>query len=120
IQGGVETLSGTIGAVNKFRIDLDMQGYVLSDKVGPQEERGATSFHLDIDPQDGKRLYRVGSSRTPYGDRKQKTQVFTVTNPDGTVTTTTTDTLSYERGFELTALFGYKAPQDLRLWAGLI
>lgn len=120
IQGGVETLSGTIGAINKFRIDLDMQGYVLSDKVGPQEERGATSFHLDIDPQDGKRLYRVGSSRTPYGDRKQKTQVFTVTNPDGTVTTTTTDTLSYERGFELTAMFGYKAPQNLRLWAGLI
>ncbi|HYG61879.1 MAG TPA: MlaD family protein [Thermoanaerobaculia bacterium] len=123
IQGGVETLSGTIGAISRFRIDLDMQAYVLSDEVespGGTPSRTQTSFHLDIDPQDNKRLYRVGLSSTPYGDRKEKQQTITVTNPDGSVETTTIDTLTEERSYVMTGLFGYQAPRDLRLWAGII
>lgn len=126
IQGGVETLSGTIGAVNKFRIDLDMQGYLregLETEAFSSDEsdtESLTSFRLDIDPQDGKRLYRVGASSTPFGKRREKTQEVLVTNPDGTTETTTTTTLTQERDYVFTGLFGYRTPQDIRLWAGLI
>jgi phospholipid/cholesterol/gamma-HCH transport system substrate-binding protein len=120
IQGGVETLSGTLGAINRFKIDLDMQAAVLP---GIDEDDGSGSrsqFLLDIDPQDEFRLYRAGIVNTPLGKRREKTRVVTVTNPDGTVETTTTRSLEREKSYQATALFGYKTPQDLRLWAGLI
>ena len=127
IQGGVETLSGTIGAINKFKIDLDLQGY-LREGVGTagilaEEEDDAesvTSFRLDIDPQDGKRLYRAGLVSSPYGKRREKTETVTVTGPDGIPQTTTTTKLTRERTYAVTGLFGYRTPQDLRLWAGII
>ena len=126
IQGGVETLSGTIGAVNKFKIDLDLQGY-LREGVGTagirQEEEDSesvTSFRLDIDPQDGKRLYRAGLVSSPYGKRREKTETVTVTGPDGIPMTTTTTKVTRERTYAATGLFGYRTPQDLRLWAGII
>jgi phospholipid/cholesterol/gamma-HCH transport system substrate-binding protein len=131
IQGGVETLSGTFGAINKFDIELDMQGYYLlngtqnravgTGGAGDNSDNSSyASFSLNIDPQDNERLYRAGISSTPSGKRRQKTQTFTVTNPDGTVETTTTDTLTEERSYVATGLFGYQAPKDVRLWAGLI
>lgn len=120
IQGGVKSISGTLGAINRFKIDLDMQAAYLP---GIEEEDGTSSrsqFSLDIDPQDEYRLYRAGIVNSPQGKRRQKTREVTVTNPDGTVETTTTKTLERERSYQVSALFGYKAPQDLRLWAGLI
>lgn len=115
IQGGVETLSGTLGAINKFRIDLDMQGYYL-----PDLEESQTTFLLDIDPQDNQRLYRAGISTPPGGKRREKTEVITVTNPDGTVDTTTVNKITTEKSYAVTGLFGYRAPQNVRLFAGLI
>src|SRR5688572_8930177 len=53
IEGGVQSLSGTLGAINRFRIDLDMQGYVLP---GLEDSSSQTALLLDIDPQDEKRL----------------------------------------------------------------
>ncbi len=115
IQGGVESLSGTLGAINRFKMDLDMQGFYL-----PDQEESQTGFHLDIDPQDGQRLYRAGIASTPSGKRKEKTQTVTVTAPDGTSQTTTITNVSEEKSYVASALFGYQAPRDLRLWAGLI
>lgn len=115
IQGGVETLSGTLGAVNKFKIDLDMQGYYLPDADGSQ-----TSFRLDIDPQDSKHLYRAALTSSPYGKRREKTETVVVTGPDGIPRETTTTKLTQEKTYAATALFGYKAVGDVRLWAGLI
>jgi len=115
IKGGVETLSGTIGAVNKFKIGLDMQAYSLPSQDGSQ-----SALHLEIDPQDGKRLYRAGAVSTPFGKRREKEQTVTVTLPDGTTQTTTTNTLSQEKAFQVDAMFGFKGPRDLRLFAGLI
>jgi phospholipid/cholesterol/gamma-HCH transport system substrate-binding protein len=115
IQGGVETLSNTFGGINKFQIGLDMQGYYL-----PDLEESNSSFRLDIDPQDGKRLYRAGIVSSPTGKRREKTQTITETGPDGVPVTTTINTITQERSYSATALFGYKAPQDVRLFAGLI
>lgn len=115
IQGGVETLSGALGAVNKFKIDLDMQGYYLENV-----EESQTAFSVDIDPQDGKHLYRVGTTSSPFGKRREKTETITVTGPDGIPVTTTTTRITQEKTQNFSALFGLKAPYDARLFAGLI
>ncbi|MFL6193136.1 MAG: MlaD family protein [Thermoanaerobaculia bacterium] len=115
IQGGVQTLSNTFGGINKFNIGLDMQGYYL-----PDIEESQTAFRLDIDPQDGKRLYRAGIVNSPAGKRREKTQTITETGPDGIPETTTIRTITQDRAYSATALFGYKAPKDVRLFAGLI
>ena len=121
IQGGVESLSGTLGAINRFKIDLDMQAAYLPG-VDEDDVSSNTRSQLvvDIDPQDEFRLYRAGIVHTPQGDRRDKTREVTVTNPDGTVETTTTRIVERERDYQISALFGYRTPQDLRLWAGLI
>ncbi|MEA2562822.1 MAG: phospholipid/cholesterol/gamma-HCH transport system substrate-binding protein [Acidobacteriota bacterium] len=117
IQGGVETLSGTLGAINRFRIDLDMQGYVLP---GLDDSNSQTALLLDIDPQDEKRLYRAGISVPPGGKRREKTETITVTNPDGTTDVTTVNKITTEKTYAVTGLFGFRAPRDVRLFAGLI
>jgi phospholipid/cholesterol/gamma-HCH transport system substrate-binding protein len=115
IKGGVETLSKSFGGLNKFKIDLDLQGYYLQH---PKDSE--TAFRLDIDPQDGKRLYRAGIVSTPEGRRSEKTQTYTVTPPGGVPETTTIHTVTEDRTYSATALFGYKAPWDTRLYAGII
>jgi phospholipid/cholesterol/gamma-HCH transport system substrate-binding protein len=115
IQGGVTSLSNTLGAVNKFKLDLDMQGYYLPDADGSQ-----TTFRLNVDPQDSKHLYRAGLTSSPFGKRREKTETVTVTGPDGIPLTTTTHKITQDRTYAATGLFGFKAPGDVRLWAGLI
>jgi phospholipid/cholesterol/gamma-HCH transport system substrate-binding protein len=117
IEGGVETLSGTLGAINRFRIDLDMQGYVLP---GLEDSGSQTALLLDIDPQDDKRLYRAGISSPPGGKRREKTETITVTNPDGTTEVTTVNKITTEKSYAVTGLFGYRGPNNVRLFAGLI
>jgi phospholipid/cholesterol/gamma-HCH transport system substrate-binding protein len=115
IQGGVKSLSDTLGAANKFKIDLDMQGYELPSQHGSQ-----SGLHVDINPQDNLHLYRVGFASTPQGKHFEKDQTITVTQPDGTSTTTKIVNVSQEQSYVVDALFGYKGPRDLRLFAGLI
>jgi len=115
IKGGVQTLSESLGGFNKFRIDLDMQGFYLQ-----KSKDSLTALRLDIDPQDGKHVYRAGIVSTPEGKRSEKTQTYTVTPPGGVAETTTIHTLTQERSYSATALFGYKAPKDARLYAGII
>ena len=115
IQGGVETLSSTLGAVQRFKFDLDLHGSYYDTA-----EDWQSSFHLNIDPQDGKHLYRGGITNTPGGRRRTKTQTFTTTRPDGSVESETVETFTVEDRYVINALFGLRAPRDLRLWAGLI
>jgi len=115
IQGGVKSLSETLGAVNKFKFNLDMQAFDL-----PSQHGSLSALHLDIDPQDNQRLYRIGIVSTPEGKRKQKDQTITVTHPDGSVETTKISNTSFEQSYNVSALFGFKGPRDLRLFAGLI
>ncbi len=120
IQGGVASLSDTLGGFNKFKVDLDMQGYYLPDVDDAVGSGSQTSFRLDIDPQDGKHLYRAGLASSPFGKRREKTETVIVTGPDGIPMTTTTRKITQERTYAATGLFGFKAPGDVRLWAGLI
>ncbi|HEX5758960.1 MAG TPA: MlaD family protein [Thermoanaerobaculia bacterium] len=115
IQGGVETLSGALGTIQKFQVDVGMEGFYLQDV-----EETQSAFRLDIGPKDEPRMYRVGIANTPRGDTKSKTQRITVTKPDGTSETTTVETLTQEDERVITALFGYRGRNDVNLWAGLI
>ncbi len=115
IQTGVSSLSESLGGLNKFKIDLDMQSFYLQKTKDSQ-----SALRLDIDPQDGKHIYRAGLVSTPEGKRTEKTQTFTVTPPSGIPETTTIHTVSDERSYSATGLFGYKGPSDTRLYAGII
>jgi phospholipid/cholesterol/gamma-HCH transport system substrate-binding protein len=114
IKGGVETLSGTLGAAQRFQLNLDLQSYKLN---AGNSRSGLT---VDIDPGDQKHLYRIGAANTPEGKLRTKTQRITVTGPDGQTSTQTIDTLTSENSYVVTGLFGYKGPAGSRLWAGLI
>ncbi|HEV7671912.1 MAG TPA: MlaD family protein [Thermoanaerobaculia bacterium] len=115
IEGGVKSLSSSLGALQKFKLDLDLQSYYLSD---PKESQ--STFRLDIEPGEGNKVYRAALSNTPGGKLRTKTQVFTTTNPDGSREVKTVETLTREDTRVASALFGYKAPSNLRIWAGLI
>ncbi|HXU43878.1 MAG TPA: MlaD family protein [Thermoanaerobaculia bacterium] len=115
IQGGVKSISGTIGALQKFQLELDLQSYYLSDP-----KRAQSTFRLDVDPNDGARLYRAAISSTPAGKTRTKTQTITTTRPDGTSETQTIKTFTTEDDRVASALFGYKAGNGLRFYGGLI
>lgn len=115
IQGGVSTLSDTLGAVRRFNLDLNLHGYYL-----PDLEESQSGLLIDIDPQDGNRLYRAGIASPPFGKRREKTQTVTTTQPDGAPEVTTVRTVSEEKSYVATGLFGYRGPRDMQLWAGII
>ncbi len=114
IKGGVETLSSTLGAAQKFKLDLDLQSFRLN------AGQSRSGLSIDVDPSDGKHLYRIGVASTPDGRRTTKTQDITFTGPDGASTSETITTFSSENTYVLSGLFGYKGPYDTRLWAGVI
>jgi len=114
IKGGVETLSSTLGAAQRFKLDLDLQTYKLS---GSNSQSG---LRVDIDPSDKKHLYRVGIASTPAGKSRTKTQQITFIGPDGGSSSETIRTVTNENSYVGTGLFGYKGPYGALLWAGVI
>jgi len=116
IQAGVGDLTDTLGRAKRLRLDLDLQGFALADR---DDSHG--TFGLTVLPgEDSNKLYRVALSSTPAGDTREKTQVITVTNPDGSVETTTVETFTREEDTVLSAQVGVRLRTDTRLWAGLI
>ncbi len=115
IEGGVVVLGDTLGAIQKFQVDVGMEGFYLQDL-----EESQSAIRLDIGPKDENRFYRVGIANSPRGDVKTKTQRITTTNPDGSTDTRTVETVTEEDERLITALFGWRGPRDLQLAAGLI
>lgn len=116
IQSGVADLTDTLGRAKKLQLDLDLQGFALADR---DDSHG--SFGLTLRPgDDSNKLYRVALSQTPAGDTREKTQVITVTNPDGSVETTTVETFTRENDSVVSAQLGLRLRTDTRLWAGLV
>jgi phospholipid/cholesterol/gamma-HCH transport system substrate-binding protein len=113
IEGGVSKLSATLGKAEKLKLQLGAEGAYLSE---PGETRSL--FRLDADPQSG-RFYRVEVVDDPRGKVRRKTQVETVTGPDGIPVTTTTVTTTTEDTTTLSAQFGFEFGQA-RLRAGLV
>ena len=116
IQAGVTDLSDTLGRAKRLQLDLDLQGFALADR---DDSHGTFGLTLRSD-EDTNKLYRVALSQTPAGEREAKTQRITVTNPDGSVETTTVETFTEQDDSVLSALVGVRLRTDTRLWAGLI
>jgi phospholipid/cholesterol/gamma-HCH transport system substrate-binding protein len=114
VQGGVESLTKTLGRVDKLQLDLALQGFYLQEAEGTHG-----TFRLDIDPQSG-RLYRVAVVDDPLGRLRTKTQTITTTRPDGSTEVETIDTHTREDDTTLSALFGFPVGDRYRLWAGLV
>jgi len=114
VQSGVETLTSTLGRVDKLRLDLALQGFYLQES-----EASHGSFSIDVDPQSG-RLYRVAVVDDPAGRLRTKTQTITTTRADGTTETEVIQNETVEDKTTVSALFGFPAGERYRLWAGLV
>jgi phospholipid/cholesterol/gamma-HCH transport system substrate-binding protein len=116
IQGGVSTLSDTLGRVGRLRLDLGAEGAWLQDR---EESLASFGITIDPDPEDNK-LYRVALSSTPGGDVQEKTVRETVTLPDGSTETTIRETFTREDKAVFTGLLGVRLDNGARLWGGII
>jgi phospholipid/cholesterol/gamma-HCH transport system substrate-binding protein len=114
IESGVEGLSETLGAVRQFQLDLEMEGFYLSEL-----EEGQASLAVDLKTR-SPWLYRVGVVDPARGRESTKLQRITTTLPDGTVETRTIETLTQEDDLGITALLGSRLARDLTVRTGLI
>jgi phospholipid/cholesterol/gamma-HCH transport system substrate-binding protein len=123
IKSGVESLSGTIGAIQRFKMDLDLQGYLLQKQQGTFS-RSHSMFDILIDPQDSQRLYKVGVAITPNGTYRTRIDRVNFTDQFGHTTTTTTSDQVTEDKLGWNALLGFHTSEepwaDIRFWGGLI
>ena len=114
VQGGVETLSSTLGRVQKLQLDLAVQGFYLQEQDGTHG-----SVSVDLDPQSG-RIYRLAVVDDPAGRVRSKTQTITTTRPDGTTETEIISNETVEDDTTFSALFGFPVGDRYRLWAGVV
>lgn len=119
VEKGVNSLTDTLGRVQKLKLDLGMEGIYLE---GLEDSR--TAFRVDVKPQgeESPRLYRVELVSDPRGRLYDKTETVTVTHPDGTSETTTSQRVTRDRRRNgVSALFGLPfAERRGTLWAGMI
>jgi phospholipid/cholesterol/gamma-HCH transport system substrate-binding protein len=124
IKSGVESLSGTIGAIQRFKMDLDLQGYLLGKQAGTFSH-SHSMFDILIDPQDNHKLYKVGVAVTPNGSYRTRIDHVTFTDPAGHVFVSTVNDQVTEDKVGWTALLGFhnvaeRPFGDVRVWGGLI
>jgi len=119
VEKGVTTLGDTLGRVQKMKLDLGMEGYYLSER---QDWRNAVRLDLLPKGDESTRFYRVELVGDPAGRLTEKSDVVTVTNPDGSTATTTTSRLTRDLSRNnFSALFGFPfAERRGKLFAGLI
>ena len=119
VEKGVDALGETLGRVNELKIDLGLEGAYLSEL-----EDYRSAFRLDLLPHgdESPRFYRFELVSDPRGRITEKREIVTVTQPDGSTATTTTDRLTSEsRRNNWSALFGFPfAERRGSLWAGIV
>ena len=119
VEKGVDALGSTLNRVNELKLELGLDGAYLSEL-----EDSRSAFRLDLLPHgaESPRYYRVELVSDPRGRISEKREVVTVTRPDGSTATTTTDRLTSEtRRNNWSALFGFPfADRRGSLWAGIL
>jgi phospholipid/cholesterol/gamma-HCH transport system substrate-binding protein len=119
VEKGVDALGSTLNRVNELKLDLGLGGAYLSEV-----EDWRSAFRLDLLPHgdESERYYRVELVSDPRGRISQKREIVTVTLPDGSTATTTTDRLTSEtRRNTWSALFGFPfAEKRGSLWVGIL
>ncbi len=113
IESGVKELSDTLGRVRKFELDLGFDGYWLESV-----EDSRTAFSITVDPKTD-RFYRLGVVDDPRGKVSARTDVTTVTLPDGSSETTTVRNVTTEDDVTFDAQFGFRLGRGALFRAGL-
>jgi len=103
VESGVATLSETIGRVQRMRLDLDINGFLLEES-----DDTLTAFTISLTPGESNRFYRIGAVDDPRGRLRIRNQIETVTGNDGIPMTTTTNTFVREEKITLAAQFGFR------------
>ena len=101
LKGGVEDLRGTLGRIEKIKLDLGFESYYLEDR-----EDTRSAFRINIDPQSS-RFYRVEAVDDPNGRRRLQTERITTTFDDGTSETQIIETLKTEDKIAISAQLGF-------------
>ncbi len=115
IDSGVKSLGDTLGRAGKLQLHLGFEGGYMS---GIRDSR--TQFNLDLRPTpDSPHDYLVEVVNDPRGRERSKTEVVTVTQPDGSTQTTTTEKVTTDIAYSLSAQYGYRLG-NAQLRAGLI
>lgn len=110
VKGGVDTFQDSFGRVQKWGMTLDMHSDYLTES-----EDALSEFAVRISPAKN-RFYLVEAIGDPIGKRSEKTETVTVTNPDGSVTTSEKTSVKYEQKFTASAMFGWRlGAWDLRM-----
>ncbi|MEO7795659.1 MAG: MlaD family protein [Thermoanaerobaculia bacterium] len=119
VEKGVGALGATLNRVNELKLELGLEGAYLSEV-----EDWRSAFRLDLLPHgdESDRFYRVELVSDPRGRISQKREIVTVTLPDGSTATTTTDRLTSEtRRNNWSAVFGFPfADRHGSLWVGIL
>ncbi len=114
VQGGVDSLSETLGKLKDTKISLGLEGYYLGEL-----EESRSSFRLDIMPSE-KRFYRIAIVDDPRGKEHFETETITWTREDGTSQTSIVERLLVEDKTQISALFGFPLLDRGKVYAGLI
>jgi len=110
VKGGADSLSNSLGRVQKWGMNLDMNADYLTERSD-----AFSDFSVNITPG-GNRFYQLEAVGDPIGKRSEKTETITVTNPDGSTSTTEKTTVKYEQKFTMSAMFGMRYNQwDFRM-----
>ncbi len=119
VEEGVDALGATLNRVKELKLELGLDGAYLSEL-----EDWRSAFRLDVLPHgdESPRFYRVELVTDPRGRIYEKREIVTVTLPDGSTATTTTDRLTSDtERANWSALFGFPfAERRGSLWAGVI
>lgn len=115
VKGGVDTLSNTLGRIQKIGLELGLESFYLTE---PGESQ--STFRLQLDPKNNRRFYRLALVETPAGKETVESEMVTITNPDGTTETTRRDRVKTEDKATISALFGFQPIGEARVMAGLI
>ena len=110
VKGGADSLANSLGRVQKWGMNLDMRADYLTES-----EDAYSAFSVKVTPGVN-RFYLLEAVGDPLGKRSEKTETITITNPDGSTSTTEKTTLKYDQKFTMSAMFGMRYNQwDFRM-----
>ena len=110
IKGGADSLTDSLGRVQRWKLNVGYEDIYLT-KISDTR----TQFTLQLSPLPD-RFYLLQVANDPYGKRTEYTKTDTTTNPDGSITTTTTHQLKYDQAMTITFEHGWRyAPWVFRI-----
>ena len=110
VKDGVASLTSAMETVKKWNVDLGLRAEYLG-----RFQKGQSFFTVDLQPRGKPRFYRLELSSEPFGVRKEKTTITTVTFPDGHTETVRANEVEFkEQTVAVSAEVGFR----LGKWIG--